>query len=199
MKKAISVFLAVALCMMLAVTSFAVSAPTQDLINFVNSAVGITDATRQKAVDFLTEYDAAKPDAITQDIVNEIKALYNEARALGQEAQTNADTINTYIAKAQAIAAKAGITLTVTNLSISGNTATATITVSAEGVDSVTVNEELIGTTAGGSSEGSAGGSAGVIKPTGIETESAVVMMAGVFCVLAAAAVGVKKLGLAVR
>ena len=199
MKKAISVLLAVALCMMLAVTSFAVSAPTQDLINFVNSAVGITEASRQKAVDFLTKYDQVKPDAITQDIVDEIKALYNEARGLGQEAQTNADTINAYVTKAQAIAAKAGITLTVTNLSVSGNVATATVTVSAEGVESVTVNEELIGTTAGGSTGGSTSGSTGVIKPTGIETESVVVMMAGVFCVLAAAAVGTKKLGLAVR
>ena len=200
MKKAISVLLAVALCMMLAVTSFAANnAAVADLINFVNSAKGISASTRAQAVAFLEAYDAAGNTDITADIVAQVKALYNEAYALGQEAQTNADTINSYVAKAQAIAAEAGITLSVSNLTVSGNTASATITVSAANGLTVTVTEDLVGTTAGGSTGGSTSGSTGVIKPTGIETESVVVMMAGVFCVLAAAAVGTKKLGLAVR
>ena len=200
MKKAVSCILVFAVCLTMALTAFAAdNSAVEDLKNFVQSAQGLSASEKASAVAFLDEYVAAGNTGITADTVASVKALYNEALAAGSKAQTDINTLNGYIERAEAIAASAGVDLTITLKSIEGDTATAVVTASANGVSAYSVEPSLVGDSiVPGTATGSSG-SASVIKPTGIDTASVAVMMAGVFCVLTVAAVSVKKLGLAVR
>lgn len=197
MKKFISIVAAMAMSAVMAVSAFAASndvANLKALASEAGAAAGV-DASAFNA--FIDDYAQEHADKITADVVNELAAIKATVANTAAANRTEA-FIAEQGAKAITALGKAGITVT-PNYSVNGNVIGGSVTLSAADAKTVTTSFSVAGkvtgtaSTAGGTT---AGATAGVIKNTGVNATSAIVLAVAVAGVLGGAVVGARKMNL---
>lgn len=197
MKKFISIVAAMAMSAVMAVSAFAASndvANLKALANEAGAAAGI-DASAFNA--FVDDYAEEHADKITADVVNELAAIKATVANTAAANRTEA-FIAEQGAKAINALSKAGITVT-PNYSINGNTIGGSVTFSAADAKTVSTSFSVAGKVTGSASTAggtTAGATTGVIKNTGVNATSAIVLAVAVAGVLGGAVVGVRKMNL---
>lgn len=197
MKKFISIVAAMAMSAVMAVSAFAASndvANLKALANEAGAAAGI-DASAFNA--FVDDYAEEHADKITADVVNELAAIKATVANTAAANRTEA-FIAEQGAKAINALSKAGITVT-PNYSINGNTIGGSVTFSAADAKTVSTSFSVAGKVTGSASTAggtTAGAATGVIKNTGVNATSAIVLAVAVAGVLGGAVVGVRKMNL---
>ena len=200
MKKFASILAAVAMSAVMAVSAFAAQADVDNLKGLVNGAKGVTAAEKATAIAFIDEYAVKNADKITATTVSELTAVYNEAVSSKPEARTT-EFVTGLVNRAQKTLADAGITVSIENFVVGNGRAVISGSVSAPGVKTATFNFSKSatapsnGSTAGAAAPVSNAGK-GVIKSTGVDATSVVVMAVALVSVLGGAVIGVRKMGL---
>ena len=197
MKKFISIVAAMAMSAVMAVSAFAASndvANLKALANEAGAAAGI-DASAFNA--FIDDYAEEHADMITADVVNQLAAIKATVANTAAANRTEA-FIAEQGAKAINALSKAGITVT-PNYSINGNTIGGSVTLSAADAKTVSTSFSVAGKVTGSASTAggtTAGATTGVIKNTGVNATSAIVLAVAVAGVLGGAVVGARKMNL---
>lgn len=197
MKKFISIVAAMAMSAVMAVSAFAASNDVANLKALASEAGAAAGVDVSAFNAFIDDYAEEHADKITADVVNELAAI--KANVVNTAA---ANRTEAFIAeqggKAVKALSKAGITVT-PNYSINGNVIGGSVTLSAPDAKSATISANIVGQVNGSASTAgstAAGATTGVIKNTGVNATSAIVLAVAVAGVLGGAVVGARKMNL---
>lgn len=197
MKKFISIVAAMAMSAVMAVSAFAASNDVANLKALANEAGAAAGVDVSAFNAFIDDYAEEHADMITADVVNQLAAIKATVANTAAANRTEA-----FIAEqgAKAVKALAEARITVTpNYSINGNVIGGSVTLSAPDAKSVTISANIVGQVNGSASTAgstAAGATTGVIKNTGVNATSAIVLAVAVAGVLGGAVVGARKMNL---
>lgn len=196
MKKLISVMVVLAMSLVLACGAFAASSDVDDLKALINGAKGISSSQKAQAVAFIDDYAEEHADMITAETVSSLTALYNTAVATPASDRTSA-FVTDLVNKGVAVLADAGITVKVDSLTVGNGTASITGSVSAPDAASVSFAGSVDAAANGSTPSNPVVNNPGsVIKNTGVNATSVIVLAIAMASVLGVAVVGVRKMGL---
>lgn len=197
MKKFISIVAAMAMSAVMAVSAFAASNDVANLKALASEAGAAAGVDVSAFNAFIDDYAEEHADKITADVVNQLAAI--KANVVNTAA---ANRTEAFIAEqgGKAVKALAEARITVTpNYSINGNVIGGSVTLSAPDAKSVTISANIVGQVNGSASTAgstAAGATTGVIKNTGVNATSAIVLAVAVAGVLGGAVVGARKMNL---
>lgn len=197
MKKFISIVAAMAMSAVMAVSAFAASNDVANLKALASEAGAAAGVDVSAFNAFIDDYAEEHADMITADVVNQLAAIKATVANTAAANRTEA-----FIAEqgGKAVKALAEARITVTpNYSINGNVIGGSVTLSAPDAKSVTISANIVGQVNGSASTAgstAAGATTGVIKNTGVNATSAIVLAVAVAGVLGGAVVGARKMNL---
>lgn len=197
MKKFISIVAAMAMSAVMAVSAFAASNDVANLKALASEAGAAAGVDVSAFNAFIDDYAEEHADKITADVVNQLAAI--KANVANTAAANRTESfIAEQGAKAINALSKAGITVT-PNHSINGNVIGGSVTFSAPDAKNATISANIVGQVNGSASTAgstAAGATTGVIKNTGVNATSAIVLAVAVAGVLGGAVVGARKMNL---
>lgn len=197
MKKFISIVAAMAMSAVMAVSAFAASNDVANLKALASEAGAAAGVDVSAFNAFIDDYAEEHADKITADVVNQLAAI--KANVVNTAAANRTDKfVAEQGAKAINALSKAGITVT-PNYSINGNVIGGSVTFSAADAKTVSTSFSVAGKVTGSASTAggtTAGATTGVIKNTGVNATSAIVLAVAVAGVLGGAVVGARKMNL---
>ena len=200
MKKIISIDAAMAMSDVMAVSAFAASNDVANLKALASEAGAAAGVDVSAFNAFIDDYAEEHADKITADVVNQLAAI--KANVVNTAAANRTDKfVAEQGAKAIAVLNEAGITVTPAYSVNANNTISGSVSFSAADAKTVSVSFSAAGKViytgyaSAGTTTGAAAGS-GVIKNTGVNATSAIVLAVAVAGVLGGAVVGARKMNL---